>query len=438
MTAPVAAPSMPHSRDNEEAVIGCVFINPDVYIDLTEIITSADFFIHRNRWIWQCFESLHSRNEAIDILTASHELERMGKLEEAGGSAYLTSTMLALQTSLNAESYARAVKDMAKRREGIRIANEIATAAYKNEMFDLSSFAAHMISGQSISTRRIGSDILGEIYSDLYEPQMPLTYGVVELDNRLGGMFRTELSILAGDQGTGKSALMIWTARANALMGLRVLGVSLEMKAKSWFMRMACGDLGVNWNQVRANRVTDTVRNAVWEKAQELQELYKDNLVVYEDPMSLQSIKAAAIREAADIVFIDHVGLIAGMREAKSGTDKIDQLNGITRFLRQEIAKPLGCHVSLLWQLNRSAFKENRKPTKHDLYMAGTQDPDSILLLYRPDLYDEDAQNNPPTDKPVDLDVIVGKARNDFTGIVPIKYNLKKQSFSGLARAENK
>ena len=141
------------------------------------------------------------------------------------------------------------------------------------------------------------------------------------------------------------------------------------------------------------------------------------------------------MRERSDIVFIDHVGLIAGMKETRSGIDKIDQLNSTVRFLRQNIAKPFDCHVVLLWQLNRSAFKENRKPTKHDLYMAGTQDPDSILLLYRTDLYDDDAQSTPPT-RPVDLEVIIGKARNDFTGSISLKYDLRKQAFGGLARAD--
>lgn len=429
-----AAPVLPSSRENEEAVIGCVFIAPEIFIDLAEIITAHDFYIHRNRWVWQAFEALRSRNEAIDLISVSHEMELMGKLNEAGGSAYLTSLMVVVPSSLNAETYARTVKDLANRRHGIRIANEIASAAYKGEPFNLANFAAHMVNAQSLSTRRTGTDVLGEIFSDLYEPKECLSFGINDVDERLGGMFREELTIIAGDQGAGKSALMLWIARANAVKGLRVLCVTLEMKARNLYMRMACGDLGINWNQVRSNRVSSSVKDRVWEKAQALQELYKDNLIMYEDPMTLQSIQAAATREAADLIFVDHVGLIAGLRE-KSGVEKIDQLNGITRFLRQEVAKPLNCHVVLLWQLNRSAFKENRRPTKHDLAMAGTQDPDSILIPHRPDLYDEAAQLTPPT-KPVDVELVAAKSRNDFMGVIPIKFNLSKQSFGGLARRQ--
>ena len=425
---------IPHSREAEEALLASVLVNSDLFPEISQSITANDFYIHRNRWIWESFERLTSEKTSIDIVSVTDDLQRDNKLEEMGGPAYITSLVMMFTSSANIESHAAIVKDYSRRRQAVSIANEIATAAYKtNQVFDLSSFAPSLFQGEKFNSRKTPNDTLGEIYTDLYEPSTPLTFGVSDLDDRLGGMFRKELTVLAGDQGTGKSALMIWMARENVKHKMRVMGVSLEMQAKSWFMRMACGDLGINWNQVRANRVDDATRLHVWEKSQGLVEAYRDLLTIYEDPMTLQSIHAAVMREHPDIVFIDHVGLIAGLKETRTGVDKIDQLNSTVRFLRQNIAKPFDCHVVLLWQLNRSAFKENRKPTKHDLYMAGTQDPDSILLLYRPDLYDPDAQAEPPK-RPVDLDVIIGKARNDYTGEVPLKYDLSKQSFGGLAR----
>lgn len=427
-------PTPLHSQEAEEYLIASVLADSAIFPDLAQTITANDFYIHRHRWLWESFERLDANRTAIDNVSVADDLHRVNKLDEIGGAAYLTSLVMNFVTSANAEAHALIVKDYSQRRQAIKLANEIANAAYKiNQPFDVSSYAPSLLQGEKLHTRRTPTDTLGEIYSDLYEPSTLLTFGISDLDERLGGMFRKELTVLAGDQGTGKSALMIWMARANAKRKMKVIGVSLEMQAKSWFMRMACGDLGVNWNQVRANKVDDSIRLEVWEKAQELAETYSDHLTIYEDPMTLQKIHAAVMRERADIVFVDHVGLIAGMKETRNGIDKIDQLNSITRFLRQNIAKPFDCHVVLLWQLNRSAFKENRKPTKHDLYMAGTQDPDNILLLYRPDLYDENAQTTPPT-RPVDLDVIIGKARNDYTGEVPLKYDLSKQAFGGLAR----
>lgn len=428
-------PSIPFSRRAEEAVLGAILISPEAFADVVHVLSAGEFYILRHQWIWKAFESLTFRREPIDMITIANELERNGKLAEIGGPAFLTALVNQVDFSFNADAYAREVHEYHKRRIGLKLAGEIAQSAYnfKSDFDPLEIWSKMVDEDKSGNNRKTGSDVLGEIYEDLYEPKFPLTFGVGELDGRLGGMFRTELTILAGDQGTGKSAMMLWMARKNAEQGIRTLGVSLEMKAKSWYMRMACGDLGVNWNQVRANKVPENIRLSVWNKAQELEEKYRDQFVIYEDPMTLANIQAAAMKERSDIIFIDHVGLISGQKEARSGVERIDQLNGITRFLRQNIAKPLNCHVVLLWQLNRSAFKENRRPTKHDLFMAGTQDPDSILLLYRPDLYQEEAQYEPPT-RPVDLDVIIGKARNDFTGAVSLKYDLSRQSFHGLAK----
>lgn len=430
--------SIPYNREAEESTIGAVLINPEAFLEISQIVKARDFYIDRHKWIWKAFENLQDRREPIDLITTTNELHRAGKDDkEFGGSAYLTGLLGQVQNSFNGVAYAQIVKEFSERRYGIKIANDIAQAAYKTDQaFQLSSFTEKMMATEKLDTRNTPTDILGKAYSILFDPSSPLTFGIGDMDNRLGGMFRKELSVLAGDQGTGKSALMIWMARANARHGKRVLGVSLEMQAESWFMRMACGDLGINWNQVRAGKVENDKRLLIWEKMQELEETYRETIVIYEAPMTLQSIQAAVMRERPDIVFVDYVELIAGMRDTKNIIENIDQMNSIARFLRQNIAKPFDCHVVLLWQLNRAAMKDKRKPTKHDLYMAGTKDPDSILLLYRPDLYDDDAQTAPQPNRPVDMDVIIGKARNDFTGSIPIKYDLRKQAFGGLARSE--
>ena len=76
---------IPHSRQAEEAVIGAVLINPDVYVELSEFLAAEDFYLHRLRFIWQAFARLVERRVPIDILTVSESLEKQGQLEEVGG-----------------------------------------------------------------------------------------------------------------------------------------------------------------------------------------------------------------------------------------------------------------------------------------------------------------------------------------------------------------
>jgi replicative DNA helicase len=422
----------PYSQEAEQAVIGAVLINPEIFVEVSQVIKAGDFFIDRHRWIFSAFESLTRDGHPIDLLTVNERLQRDNKLSEMGEPGYIIGLINQVPTSLNAVAYAEIVKDYSRRAKAIRVAQEIATQARQVEQsFDVSTFANKLIDDRSTEK---GKDVLGATYDIIYSSSTLLTFGIKDLEEKISGMFRKEMSILAGDQGSGKSSLMIWTARANIKRKLRVLIFSLEMQAENIYLRMACGDLGINPNKLRAGKIDENTKLQVWEKVQELYEAYSGNLIIYDQAASLQSIHSAVMRHTPDLVIIDHVELI-DMGGTRSTQEKIDQLNTITRYLRQKIAKPFDCHVLLLWQLGREWTKQNRRPTKHDLYYAGTKDPDSVLLLYRPDQYDEDAQLDPSI-KPVDLEVIIGKARNDYTGIIPLKYDLKKQAFGGLARGD--
>jgi replicative DNA helicase len=82
-----ATAGVPHSREAEEAVIGAVLINPEVYYDLAQFLSPDDFYIHRLRWVWEAFNNLHERRVPFDLLTVSEELANQGQLEEVGGAA---------------------------------------------------------------------------------------------------------------------------------------------------------------------------------------------------------------------------------------------------------------------------------------------------------------------------------------------------------------
>ena len=75
-TAAPAAPTIPHSREAEEAVVGAVLINPEAYYDVAQFLQADDFYIHRHKWIWEAFTSLHEQRIPIDLLTLTEELDR--------------------------------------------------------------------------------------------------------------------------------------------------------------------------------------------------------------------------------------------------------------------------------------------------------------------------------------------------------------------------
>src|SRR5512141_2958789 len=118
--------AVPHSREAEEAVVGAVLINPEVYYDIAQFLQADDFYIHRLRFIWEAYTRLHERRVPIDTLTVSEELADMGRLDEIGGPAFLTALLNQVPTTLHAEAYGRIIHACSLRRRLLMAANRIA------------------------------------------------------------------------------------------------------------------------------------------------------------------------------------------------------------------------------------------------------------------------------------------------------------------------
>src|SRR3990172_2576603 len=277
---------IPHSREAEEAVIGAVLINPECYYEISRIMKACDLYIHRHAWIWEAFESLTNARRAIDFLTVIEELDKRGVLAEVGGPAYLTALLNQVPSSLNAESYAYIVKGHANRRTGIRLANGVAQRAYdKAKDFDLGQEALIFANASGSNGKRIETQAAADEMKRLIDSPNFCTTSIQDLDNKIGGLFPFETSVLGGYQGTGKSALKIQGARHNAEAGKRVVLIDLEMTAAQTWFRMACGDLGVDMNRVRSNRVSEVTKEEIKNHADVLADQYKDRLIIYQAPM---------------------------------------------------------------------------------------------------------------------------------------------------------
>ena len=132
-TPPPESTTLPFSREAEEAVIGAVLINPEAYYDVAQFLRGEDFYIHRNRWIWDTFTHLEETRTPIDLLTVTEILEQSNHLSEIGGPAYLTTLINQVPSSLHAEAYGRIIQETAIRRRMLLSANEIANLAYDTE-----------------------------------------------------------------------------------------------------------------------------------------------------------------------------------------------------------------------------------------------------------------------------------------------------------------
>ncbi|MEM5775652.1 MAG: DnaB-like helicase N-terminal domain-containing protein, partial [Anaerolineaceae bacterium] len=163
--------TQPYNRNAEEAVLGAVLINPEMYYDLAEFLEPDDFFIVRNRWVWQAFQRLQERRTRIDYLTVIEELQQRNQLAELGGSAYLTALLNQTPSSLNAVEYGKIVEEYSIRRRMLSAANDIAKLAYNREqnIGSVLEEAEKHIFGISQKHTRHDVEFIKDVMNDLYD-----------------------------------------------------------------------------------------------------------------------------------------------------------------------------------------------------------------------------------------------------------------------------
>jgi len=426
-TAAPTSPAIPHSREAEEAVIGSILINPEVYFDVAVFLRNEDFYIHRNRWIWSAIAQLHSARTPIDLLTVSDELERQGKLAEMGGSAYLTSLINQVPTSLNAESYGRIVQADATRRKLIRAANMIASLGYSGD--DIATITAQAVTELEIAVSDFMGDGLKHIsvpMSRVYDrmadatekgivPGIPTKIG--NLDTILKNLKPGAMIIVAGRPGTGKTAFKLSVAKNVALQGKRVAIFTLEMPDEQIYERLASNETGIALDKIQDGRLAEDE----WQKVNAATEVFEKSQIFMDDTPAITpaQIEARCRRlmmqyGPLDLVVVDYLQIMDADGKTSNRTEEV---SAISRGLKN-VCRRLNVPFLVGAQINREAEKENRRPRMSDLRESGSIEADSDIVIfpYIEEEEDELALKTKKNNTTVPLKLIVAKHRNGPTG----------------------
>ena len=439
---PITSPApqvVPHSREAEEAVIGSVLINPESYYDVAQFLQADDFYIHRHRWIWETFIRLHERRIPIDALTVSEELDQMGQLAEVGGAAYLTALINNVPTSLHAEAYGRIVEQTAIRRGMLSAANEIAKLAYQEE----AGIEAVMDEAEkavfSVSERRMTRDLqsIQQVLSEYYDRIDQLStrdeeiYGVptgfVDLDRLLGGMQPSDLLIIAGRPGSGKTAFMISAGKNAALIHKKHVAMfSLEMSNEQLIQRLISQETGIDSQRLRTGKLEEEE----WPKFTQAIEVLGDTIMFLDDTPSLTPLQLRTkcrrlhMEYKLDLILVDYLQLMSsGIRSE----NRVQEVSYISRNLKM-LARELHVPVLAAAQLSRAIEQRtDKEPQLSDLRESGSleQDSDIVMFIHRPELYDQDAS------KKNVAQIKVSKHRNGPTGMIELVF------LSTIAKFEN-
>jgi replicative DNA helicase len=432
---------VPHSREAEEAVIGAVLINPEAYYDVASFLRADDFYIHRHRWIWETFTRLHERRVPIDFLTVNEELSQVGQLAEAGGPAYLTALINNVPTSLHAEAYGHIVEQTAIRRRMLTAANDIAKLAYQQDatVETVMDEAEKAVFG--ISERRTTRDLksIQEVLSEYYErvdqiatrgeETLGVPTGFLDLDHLLGGMQSSDLLIVAGRPGSGKTAFMLSAAKNAAQKYKKHVAVfSLEMSNEQLVQRMIAQETGIDSQRLRSAKLEEEE----WPLLAHAIEVLSDTVIFLDDTPALTPLQLRTkcrrlhMEFKLDLVLVDYLQLMSSGVRSENRVQEVSYISRNLKVLARELNVPVLAAAQLSRAVEQRADKE---PVLSDLRESGSleQDSDIVMFIHRPELYEKDSL------KQNIAQIKIAKHRNGPTGTIELVFRSQIAKFENAA-----
>ena len=438
-----SAPQLvPQSREAEEAVLGAVMINPEAYYEVAQFLQADDFYIHRHRWIWEAFVRLHETRRPVDFLTVTENLDQMQQLGEIGGPAYLTSLINNVPTSLHAEAYGRLVEETAIRRRMIGAANEVAKIAYKeglnvDAVMDEAEKAIFSVSERRLN---VGLRPIKHVLSDYYDQLdrlanrdgeiLGVPTGFIDLDRLLSGLQPSDLLIIAGRPGQGKTAFGISVAKNAAQLHKKHVAIfSLEMSNEQLVQRLISQETGIDSQRLRTGKLDGDE----WPLFAHAVEVLGDTHIYLDDtpaipPLQLRTkCRRLHMEFNLDLIIVDYIQLMSGGIRSEN---RVQEVSYISRNLKV-LAKELNVPVLAAAQLSRAVEQRaDKRPVLSDLRESGSleQDADIVMFIYRPDQYEKDIL------KQNVAEIVVAKHRNGPTGSVELIFRPNLAKFENAAR----
>lgn len=432
--------SQPNSREAEEAVLGSILINPESYYDVAEILHDDDFYIIRNQWVWSSFVRLTEKRAPIDILTVSEDLQNHNQLADIGGQSYLISLVNQTPTSLHAQSYSRIVEQNAIRRRMLTAANEMAKLAYDQEKDVDTIIDKAEMSVFGLSERRVRHDLepIERVLSNYYDHVDELSQrddeifgvptGLTDLDRLLGGLQKSDLLIIAGRPGSGKTGFMLSVAKNAAQKHKKhVAFFSLEMSNEQLVQRLIAQETKIDTQRLRTGKLDDEE----WPLFTHAVEVLGDTHMWLDDtpaitPLQLRTkCRRLHMEHSLDLIIIDYLQL---MGSDSRNENRVQEVSHISRSLKV-LARELNVPVLAGAQLSRAVEqREGKKPVLSDLRESGSleQDSDIVMFIHRPDMMEKD---NPRQNI---AELIVAKHRNG-----PTHPGIELVFLNNLAKFEN-
>ena len=455
---------LPNNIEAEQSVIGTILISNEIFDEINTIISSKNFFDPMHQKIFSAIENLIYKGMLANPITLKNYFEN--EKDDINVPDYLVKVTKFSTSSRQAIEYSKIIYDMFVRRELIKISEGTIDSA---KLKDLNVSGQNIIENSekllfdlaekgSFNTSLVKFDealkFTIEMASNAYKNEegiVGVPTGLTDLDDRLGGLHKSDLVIIAGSPSMGKTALATNIA-FNAARKLQESGkkssiafFSLEMSSEQLSTRILAEQSRIKSNDIRRGRISDEQFDKFIETSKNISEL---PLFIDETP----AISIAAVSNRArrikrlfglDMIVVDYIQLMRASTSNKDG--RVQEISEITQGLKA-IAKELSVPVLALSQLSRAVeMRDDKKPQLSHLRESGSieQDADVVMFVFREAYYLERKEPRPATVEHAEwqakmnevsnlAEIIISKQRHGPTGNVMLEFEAMFTKFKDI------
>jgi replicative DNA helicase len=478
-TAPLYR-TAPHNIEAEQALLGAILVNNEAFYRVSDFLLPHHFFEPVHQKIYEVAGSLIRAGKVATPVTLKTFLPADLDIAGLTMSQYLARLAAEATTIINAEDYGRTIYDLATRRSLIIIGEEMVNVAYdapvdfspqeqieaaERRLYELAETGRYDSGFQRFATALTTAvDMAARAYQR--DGRLSgLATGLIDLDRMMGGLQPSDLIILAGRPGMGKTALATniaynvarhWRGevrpdgRTVTVDGGIVGFFSLEMSAEQLATRIISEQTGIPSYRIRRGEIEPSDFDRIVECARELEAmpLYIDET----GGLSIAQLAARARRlkrqRGLDLLVIDYIQLLQGSTR-RALESRVQEVTEISTSLKA-LAKELNVPVLALSQLSRQVeSREDKRPQLSDLRESGSieQDADVVLFVFREEYYLKNREPRVGTEEHFKwqaemeavhgkAEVIIGKQRHGPTGTVQLQFKADVTRFANLADEE--
>ncbi len=454
---------LPNNIEAEQSVIGSILVSNEIFDEINIIVASKNFFDPMHQKIFSAIEKLIYSGMLANPITLKNYFEN--EKDEINVPDYLVKITKFSTSSRQTIEYSKLIYDLFVKRELIKISENVIDSAKLNDLdkdgqsiiesfekslFDLAekgSFSSSLVKFDEALKMTI------EMASSAYkndEGLVGVPTGLTDLDDRLGGLHKSDLLIIAGRPSMGKTALATNIA-FNAAKKIQEDGkkstiafFSLEMSSEQLSTRILAEQSRIKSNDIRRGRISEEQFDKFIETSKNISEL---PLYIDETPaisIAALSNRARRIKRlyGLDMVVVDYIQL---MRATNFREGRVQEISEITQGLKA-LAKELSVPVLALSQLSRAVeSRDIKKPQLSDLRESGSieQDADVVMFVYREAYYLEKLEPRPATVEHAEwqskmnevsnlAEIIIGKQRHGPTGNVMLEFEAMFTKFKDI------